>query len=519
MKKLISMILALLMALGCMSGAALADETKTITGWGSFTFNDQTGLTSYSEQLAWQEVEARLGIKVDWTTVSSDKQTQFSLMMAGGELPDLIIDMDPLTYEEFGRLGALIPLNDYINEEKMPNLSKLIADDPAVIASITSADGNVYFLPRIMAAPTRYWNGLFIREDYLEKVGMAMPTTTEEFYDVLVAIKEQIPECTAPIAMNMADLKTLLNSWEVGSRCTGTSTADDTFVKNGTLAYGPTEESYREALKYINKLYEEGLLTPDWNSIDTKTKRTNIVTGVSAVCQGSFSGVMSSWNNLLVADGQSEALAAVNPLVGPEGGQAWQGHHTSIDLSYGAAITSTCEDVDTVIAVLDYLYSDEGRELIYWGVEGKTFVKAEDGSYQFTEEANSSELGVMLYLNNYSANTSCYPTAMITEFYHATLSDKAAAGNLAITEIGEANDIRMPSLRYTEAEIAEVNAICVDLNAYVDEHFALFVNGTLDIEDDAAWQTYLDGFNGLRLDELMGYHNDAYTRWKEAAGV
>ena len=72
MKKLFSLFLALLMALGCMSSAALADETKTITGWGSFTFNDQTGLTSYSEQLAWQEVEARLGVKVDWTTVSSD---------------------------------------------------------------------------------------------------------------------------------------------------------------------------------------------------------------------------------------------------------------------------------------------------------------------------------------------------------------------------------------------------------------------------------------------------------------
>ena len=108
---------------------------------------------------------------------------------------------------------------------------------------------------------------------------------------------------------------------------------------------------------------------------------------------------------------------------------------------------------------------------------------------------------------------------MITEFYRATLSPAAAAGNAVQTEIGTANDIRMPSVRYTEAEIAEVNAICVDLNAYLDEHFSMFVNGDLDIEDDAVWQKYIDGFNGLRLEELMGYHNDAYTRWLAAAAI
>ena len=521
MKKWLAFALALMMALTCIPAMTLAEDVKTLRGWGAFTFNDQTGLTSYSQQYAWQEVENRLGIKVDWETVSaSDKQTKFSLMMAGGNLPDIIMDMDPLTWEEFGRMGALIALNDYINEEKMPNLTRIIAEDPAVLASITSADGNIYFFPRVMPAPTRYWEGTFIRQDYLDKVGMQVPTTTDELYTVLKAIKDQIPECTAPAAMNMASVKTLVWAWGVGSRGTGLTTPDDAYINdNDEIAYGPIQDEYRDALRFINKLYEEGLLTPDWNSIGGNDIRTNIVTGVSAMCNGSFSGVMSTYNSLLIADGQGEQLVPVLPLIGPNGKQAWQGHNTSIDVSYGITISSACADVDTAVALIDYLYSDEGRELIYWGVEGKTFTKDAEGHYSFTEEVTSSELGTLIYLNNYSANTSCYPTQMITEFYHATLSEKAAEGNLATTAIGEANDIRMPSMRYTEDEIAEVNAICVDLNAYVDEHFSLFVNGELDVDDDAVWQTYIDGFDGLRLDELLGYHTTAYARWKAAAGL
>ena len=63
MKKLLAMLLTLALLLGC-AGGVLADDVKTVKGWGAFSFNDQTGLTSYSQQLIWQEVEKRLGVKV-----------------------------------------------------------------------------------------------------------------------------------------------------------------------------------------------------------------------------------------------------------------------------------------------------------------------------------------------------------------------------------------------------------------------------------------------------------------------
>ncbi len=516
MKKGVAILLALLMvsSLTIVTSAQTNSDPVTIRGWGSASFDDTTGVTSYSQQLAWQALPERTGITVDWTTVSAiDQTTQFSLMMASGNLPDFFVDIDPLYYEEFGCKGALAPLNDYIKQ--MPNLQSLLAQDPDALPSITNADGNIYFLPRLLEPATRYWPGLFIREDYLAKVGLEVPTTTEEYYQALKAIKAEIPECTLPLTGSIAAIKTLVWPFGVGSRGIGTGITDDAFIEGEIVKYGPTDDRYREALKYIAKLYNDGLIDPEWNTITWDQTRTNMITGVAASSAGSFAGMLSTFNRLLIADGQGELLTYIAPLEGPEGIRTWQGHHTSIDQSCGMALAMGSENADAVIRMMDFFYSDEGRTLIYWGIEGETY-DIVDGKKVFTEKVTSSPLGTLQYLNNFSANTSFFPTAITTEFYHATLSERAQKGNLAETEIGQQYDIRMPALRYTPEEISEVNTILADLNAYIDEYFAAFITGQLDVSDDTEWEKYINSFAGLRLDELMEYYNAAYARFVAA---
>ena len=100
MKRILAMALTLMLALSLCVGFATA-EGQTIKGWGAFNFNDQTGITSYSQQYLWQEVASRLGITVEWETVSeNEKTTLFSLMMAdAANLPDMVVDMSPLYYD------------------------------------------------------------------------------------------------------------------------------------------------------------------------------------------------------------------------------------------------------------------------------------------------------------------------------------------------------------------------------------------------------------------------------------
>ncbi len=74
MKRILAMALTLMLALSLCVGFATA-EGQTIKGWGAFNFNDQTGITSYSQQYLWQEVASRLGITVECETVSENEKT------------------------------------------------------------------------------------------------------------------------------------------------------------------------------------------------------------------------------------------------------------------------------------------------------------------------------------------------------------------------------------------------------------------------------------------------------------
>lgn len=517
MKKSLSLILTLALLVACFVPAvASASEPIVLKAWGAFTFDDQSGITNYADQQTWKEIEKRLGIKVEWTTVSGlERETPFGLLMASNELPDFIVDINPLLLEEFGRKGALIPLNALM--EDMPNLQKLFEADVQAKPSITSEDGNVYFFPRLMEPATRYWPGLMIRKDWLDELGLALPTTTDEYFDALLAIKEGIPGVTKAFTgtdSTEGALRTLIWAFGVGARGTGNGN-DDFFVEDDVIKFGANDPRYRDALAYLNKMYAAGLIDTEMTTNQATNTRTNMVTGASASTFGSFSGNLSAFNGLLEADGKGTPLVPLAPLYGPTGERTSMGHHTSIDLGYGGAITSTSDKAEAVVKLFDYLYSDEGRELLYWGVEGETFEMV-DGTRQFTEKVTTSELGTMSYLNNYSANTSCFPSALLLEFYHATLSEIARAGNLETTEISQANDKKVPALRYSADEIATVNAILVDLKSYVDESMWAFILGTQDINDDAAWDTYVKGFDRLRLEELTGLYNAAYTRFLAA---
>ena len=84
-------------------------EPVKIKGWGAFTFNDTTGISSYEQQMSWQEIEKKLNIDIEWdvvTQASGNAATQFGLIMASGDLPDFFTEVDPMHAEEFGGKGS-----------------------------------------------------------------------------------------------------------------------------------------------------------------------------------------------------------------------------------------------------------------------------------------------------------------------------------------------------------------------------------------------------------------------------
>lgn len=160
-------------------------------------------VTDYEDNFQTKKLEEDLGINIEFYMLPSsaeDCKTKLSLMATGGEtLPDIIMVDGVMSAEQvldYGSKGIFIPLNDYIADESMcPYFSAIPEEDmETIMTAITSADGNIYCLPKFETStwnmtPNRY----YINGAWLDKLGLEVPTTTEELHEVLKAFVQNDP--------------------------------------------------------------------------------------------------------------------------------------------------------------------------------------------------------------------------------------------------------------------------------------------------------------------------------------
>lgn len=205
MKKLVALLLAVLMV---MSAAAFAEPvvsepemplTDTPANYDAMIVLHGMDVSDPNEKSLYVAREEQTGVNIEWTVIPSTSQAErIATTFASGELPDLFVNMlnnsDVLTY---GMSGALLPISDYL--EYMPNFSSILETMPDVKAAVTMPDGKIYGLPQINMWSVWPGNGVyqrssvFINKNWLEKLGLEVPTTTDELIEVLRAFKEQDP--------------------------------------------------------------------------------------------------------------------------------------------------------------------------------------------------------------------------------------------------------------------------------------------------------------------------------------
>lgn len=170
------------------TGERICDETITITMGGR-----QGPTKDWQNTIMIQGIEEKMGIHIDCQPVANDAwETQRTLMFSTDSLPDILTCtmMSVADVNNYGADGYFLPLNEYL--EYMPNLQKLMEENPAYAKYITAPDGNIYGLTRLVPQEQAgRLNRVFINGEWLKNVGMEVPQTVDEFYNVLKAFKEQ----------------------------------------------------------------------------------------------------------------------------------------------------------------------------------------------------------------------------------------------------------------------------------------------------------------------------------------
>lgn len=485
----------------------IVDEPTTLSYFVADDSNAAIMTTDWNDNEFYQEMERRTGVHLEFEMVSSaDYQTNFNLMIASGNLADMIYVGASYYAEGVDAAiddGYFLDLTDLV-DEYMPNYERIRTSDVQYELLSTTDSGRLGAVYELRQSKQGPWLGLWIRQDWLDDLGLDTPVTFDDYHEVLTAFKNE-KGATAPLILNfsgsdgefgtMSGGLNVLNSWQL----------DET----GKVNFGPYMDAWKEYVTIMHQWYTEGLIDPDFMATDERTAdMAKVVTGASGLFAALYT--MPSVYEAASEDPNMN-LAPVNPPVMNEGDEG----HIRLRDSYtsgNTAISADSENWEVALRWLDYLYTDEGALLANYGVEGDTFEFNEDGEPEFTDKILNNENGWTM--TQTVASYLC-PSAGIANWSDWTrelagVPEKDQACYDVWSEFSD--DWRLPSsVTLTQEESTERAALYADISTIVKEQTAQFISGALDIESN--WDAYISALEASGMERAIEITQAAYDRY------
>ena len=503
-------------------------------------FAPQTATMDLNTAWFTTHVEEKFNVDLNFETTGYDSTAaseKRQISLASGDYPEvfmLINWVDQFSQAElirYSQQGLIIPLNDLIDQHA-PNIKAAFEKEPEFRKLATAPDGNIYGLPQWndcfhCSYSAKYW----INADWLEKLGLEMPTTTAELKDVLLAFKNNDPNGNGvadeiPLSANTIDtlIPYFMNAFVYDPRA---NTYPMMLALDGnTVQFQAVQDGWRDGLAYLADLYKEGLIDP---GAFTQNREASQALGnnAEAVLIGSATAQHPA---LFVTvgqdDGRDRNYDPVPPLTGPEGIA-----YTSYNLASmpGAAfvITNKATEEQQIVAIkiVDYMFTMEGHAGAEYGKEGEQWLRPVEGDLAL--DPNYPPL-----YNQLPTDPNAPPTNMAWGAMGQYFSDKEwRGGQVQPTEIYEPAGFERrlfeASLLYegkypadklfpywniwTDAATAdELAQLQTNLQNYVTQSNAEFVTGQRDINDDAAWAAYLADIESLGLARYLEIYQTGY---------
>ncbi|WP_310830151.1 ABC transporter substrate-binding protein [Paenibacillus pedocola] len=501
-------------------GGNAASEKQDPNGKVTLNFITQSSPLAPSDpndKLINKRLEEKTNVHINWKNFTRDVFVEKrNLAVASGDLPDAIFNADYSDYEllKLAKDGTIIPLNDLI-EQNMPNFKKVLEEAPEYKSMITAPDGNIYAFPwieelgdgkeRIQAVDSMPW----INVEWLKKLGLKMPTTTEELKQVLIAFKTKDPNGNGqadeiPLSFinkpGAEDLAFLFGSFGLGEN------PDHAVVSNdGKVIFTAAQEDYKNAVSFIHELYTEGLIdieayTQDWSTYLAKGKDQKY-------------GLYFSWDKANIS-GANDAYEVMPPLAGPDG-EINVTRTNGLGLGRGKmVVTSANKNLETTAKWVDQLYDPIQSVQNNWGTYGDD---TQQNIFEFDEAK-----GMLKHLPlegtapvELREKTSIGgPLAILDSYYnkYTTMPDDAK-GRMDIIKNIMAPKMKaenvMPSVFHSIDELDRLTTIETDLFAYVLRmRTEWYQNGKIDAE----WNDYLKELDRLGLQEWLKIKQGGYDR-------
>ena len=538
MKKILALVLSLCLVLAAFPAFAVEllsgadtyplNSDKTITWYSQDSHNIHTDFADWHDSPFHVNLSKQVGVNIEWVlpTTGTDGATFTNTLMADpSSLPNIMEAYFMGSAQQYLDDEVIWDLTPYI-QEYAPAYYAFLQSNPAYDKAMKTDDGRYYAFGffREDGGWNDSYQGPVVRKDWLEECGLEIPKTISEFENVIRVFNEKYNGAVFTAAFNP-------RFWQMGLSgafgAYGNVNSSYMFtVDDGKVSLGQTSDGYRNWLSWFSGLYKEGLVDTDLLTVDDTTVKTKVLTGGSGISLTSM-GQLNNWNKAMEANGDG------SPWIGIPYPTADDGSLYSIFGGSGIGAVTGCitktadeETMKLCLQILDYAYTKEGFLFWNYGIEGESWeMNEETGLPKWTSlVADDPSNDPMIKYNGSTWSGSCIQA---TNLLYLKNSQASIDANDAWFYLGMGRDTeemdkvleitsghKWPNgVTFTTEESDELDLYTANLGTYVAEQCTSFLVGNVDVNDDAAWNAYLEGLNTYKLPRVLEIYQACYDRY------
>ena len=523
------MVLALLATLSAGGATSLAADVPNLNKTGLPVVQEPitlTGMVNLDPKVPdWNthpfsiELEARTNIHVEYECVSAEGFAERrNLAFASNLLPDFIMraGLSAAVEAKYAAAQQIIALDPYF-EDYAPYFSAVMEANPGVFKNIAQPNGHIYAMPQLNTTEGNLVDKNWINQAWLEKLGLPMPTTIDEFYDTLVAFRDGDPNQNGkadeiPFSVNMDTAAALLRNF---FGCWGFAGNNGILNQpsyldvddDGNVRLIPTDPRFREMLAYFNKLWDEKLLDREVFS----QAQPQVVAKVDADTVG-FSPF---GNNQQWMGTKRDYFVAAPAFASEYSDGVWYAMNPLVQVTGTFVITSANKHPEITMRWVDYFYSEEGTLLVRMGILGTScYYDEETDKYELMPEIKNDPSG--LTLDQALGKWAVFAGGNVPQM----IVDKVDASAAQLPEIKAATEVlrpfmisfdAIPRLKYTEEETMNLGRYATDIQNFIEENVVKFITGERPLTE---YDAFISSLESMNLSEYLAIHQASFDRWK-----
>jgi putative aldouronate transport system substrate-binding protein len=470
------------------------------------------------EMIFYNNLEEMTNVLIDWEAIpEAQAREKINLMLASGDYPDAFFGVGSVTTQDivtYGEQGVFLQLDDLI-DQYAPNIKNALETYPPLRPSVTTADGHMYSVARVLQNGGHFNPGhWFAYTPWMDELGYSSFENLEDYYDFLVEVRDNDMNGNGD-SNDEIGFSYIINHWSRGMHSQFGAfglidTPDHVVVRDGELVLTAVQSEYKAAIEYFHKFHAEGLFDQE-----AFTQQMSELAAKGAADPHLLASFMS-WNDFNVVPAEKiDDTVIIPPLGAPgQGEPVWYYDPVGNINPTGFVITTNNEYPEISMRWIDLFYDKQIGFQNEYGPIGYTLRETEGGGLDW----NPVPEGMTFDNFRYKHAGGLGPSFITEDDWGDSVPPLDVGASIKLEEnrefYMENTQAPMPSVWYTSEELDELRGLETDIMNYIDEMKAKWLADG-GINDD--WEGYLDRLDRMNVARLMEIYETAYGRYKAAA--